>query len=145
MRALIIAGALLAIAGCAHPPKISANLDVTRRSPDTVLVMLRVINLEDRASTPIAPVVTVQTHSATGWDKPTDAIHPAAFVLNKKEQRDIFKVLHTGADEVRATLTIRAQETGHVLMSRRVEKAVPTSPQQAPATPAPATPPRPGK
>jgi len=113
------------LAGCARPPKISATLDITRRSTDIVLVMLRIKNLEDRATTPIAPAVIVQTRSGASWDKPVSQIHPAAFVLNKQEQRDIFKVLHTGADLVRATLTIKEQENGHVLVNQRFEKAVP--------------------
>ena len=89
--------------------------------------MLRIKNLEDRATTPLAPEVIVQTRSGSSWDKPVSQIHPAAFVLNKQEQRDIFKVLHTGADLVRATVTIKEQETGHVLVNQRIEKAVPAS------------------
>lgn len=87
--------------------------------------MLRIKNLEDRATTPIAPEVIVQTRSGTTWDKPVSQIHPAAFVLNRQEQRDIFKVLHTRADLVRITLSIKEQENGHVLLHQRMEKAVP--------------------
>ena len=87
--------------------------------------MLRIKNLEGRATTPIAPEVIVQTRTGAAWDKPVSQIHPAAFVLNKQEQRDIFKVLHTNADVVRATLTIKEQENGHVLLNQRFEKAVP--------------------
>ena len=132
MRILATAVLLVAIAGCARPPKISANLTVTRRTPDMVLLMLRIKNLEDRATTPVAAVVSVQLHSDGAWSKATDAIKPAPFVLNKKEQRDIFKVLHTNADLVRATLTIKAQETGRVLLSERIEQA-PGSPFSTPA------------
>jgi len=87
--------------------------------------MLRIKNLEDRATTPLAAEVIVQTRTGAAWDKPVSQIHPAAFVLNRQEQRDIFKVLHTGADVVRATLTIKEQENGHVLVNQRFEKAVP--------------------
>ena len=118
---------LLMLAGCARPPKISATLDISRRSNDTVLLMLRIKNLEDRATTPIAPEVIIETRSGAAWDKPVPEIHPAAFVLNRQEQRDIFKVLHTGADMVRATLTIKEQENGHILLNKRSEKAVPKS------------------
>jgi hypothetical protein len=145
IRSLTVAALMIVAASCAKPARISTTLDVTRRSPDVVLVMLRVVNLEDRPTTPIAPVVSVQTRSADGWDKATDAIHPAAFVLNKKEQRDIFKVLHTSANLVRATVTVREQESGHVLVNQRIEKALATVPQQAPATPVPATPQRPDR
>ena len=125
MRTLVIAGLLLLVTGCARPPKISATLDVTRKSNDIVLVMLRIKNLENQPTTPIAPEVIVQTRSGGSWDKPVSQIHPAAFVLNRQEQRDIFKVLHTGADLVRTTLTIKEQENGHVLVNQRFEKAVP--------------------
>jgi hypothetical protein len=120
----LLIGALM-LAGCAKPARISATLDITRRSNDTVLVMLRIKNLEDHATTPLAPEVIVQTRSGASWDKPVSEIHPVAFVLNRQEQRDIFKVLHTGADLVRATLTIKEQENGHVIINRRLEKAVP--------------------
>lgn len=129
MKIFIAAAALLAIAGCARPSRISAALDITRKSPDIVLVMLRIKNLEDRATTPLAPEVTVQTRTGAAWDKPASAIHPAAFVLNKREQRDIFKVLHTKADLVRATLVIKEQENGRVLTNQRLEKAVGVAPQ----------------
>jgi hypothetical protein len=120
-----IATLLLTMAGCASPPKISATMDITRRAPDTVLISLRITNLEDHATTPIAPDVVVQTHTGGAWDKPASQIHPVAFVLNKHELRNIVKVLHTNADTVRAMLTIKEQENGHLLMNQRIEKAVP--------------------
>ena len=113
------------MAGCATPPKISATMDIERRAPDTVLISLRITNLEDRATTPIAPEVVVQTRTGGAWDKPVSQIHPVAFVLNKHELRNIVKVVHTNADIVRAMLTIKEQENGHVLTNQRVEKAVP--------------------
>ena len=135
MRTLVItslvASLLVLIQGCAKPPKVSATMDITRKSNDIVWLMLRIKNLEDRATTPITPEVIVQTRTGAAWDKPVSQIHPAAFVLNKKEQRDIFKVLHTNADLIRGTLTIKEQENGHVLMTQRFEKAVPLSSQPA--------------
>jgi len=95
-----------------------------------VWLMLRIKNLEDRATTPIAPEVVVQTRTGSTWDKPVAQIHPAAFVLNKQEQRDIFKVLHTSAGLVRATLTVKEQENGRVLINQRTEKAVPPAGSQ---------------
>lgn len=111
--------------GCARPPRISTTLEITRKSNDVVLVMLRIKNLEDRATTPLAPEVVVQTRTGATWDKPVSQIHPAAFVLNRREQRDIFKVLHTGADFLRATLVVKEQQTGHVLVSQKLEKPIP--------------------
>lgn len=125
MRILAFVILLLAVVGCAKPSRISATLDITRHSPDTVFVMLRVKNLEDRATTPLTPVVVVQTRSGSVWDKPVPEIQPVPFVLNKMEQRDILKVVHTGADLMRATVTIKEQENGRVLINQRLEKAVP--------------------
>ena len=131
MKKLVIATLLPILVllndACAKPPRVSATLDITRKSNDVVWIMLRIKNLEDRATTPIAPEVVTQTRSGTTWDKPVSQIHPAAFVLNKQEQRDIFKVLHTGADLVRATLTIKEQENGHLLINQRFEKPVPVT------------------
>ena len=112
--------------------------------------MLRIKNLEDRATTPIAPEVIVQTRTGTAWDKPVSQIHPAAFVLNRKEQRDIFKVLHTDADLVRATLMIKEQENGHVLMTtadRKIgaEGLLVTLHRRVLSSADPATPPPPDK
>jgi len=125
LRILAFVILLLAVVGCAKPSRISATLDITRHSPDTVFVMLRVKNLEDRATTPLTPVVVVQTRSGSVWDKPVPEIQPVPFVLNKMEQRDILKVVHTGADLMRATVTIKEQENGRVLINQRLEKAVP--------------------
>jgi hypothetical protein len=125
LRIPVLAVLLLATAGCARPPKISATMDINRRAPDIVLISLRITNLEDRATTPIAPEVMVQTRSGGAWDKPVSQIHPVAFVLNKHELRNIVKVVHTNADLVRAMLTIKEQENGDVLMNQRIEKAVP--------------------
>lgn len=125
MRILAFVVLPLAIVGCAKPARISATLDITRHSPDTVFVMLRVKNLEDRATTPLTPVVVVQTRTGSVWDKPVPEIQPVPFVLSKMEQRDILKVVHTGADLLRATVTIKEQENGRVLINQRLEKAVP--------------------
>ena len=132
---LMLAALVVITQGCAQPPKISATLDITRRSNDIVLVMLRIKNLEDRATTPLAPEVVVQTRSGAAWDKPVSQIHPAPFVLNKQEQRDMFKVLHTNADLVRATVTIKEQENGHVLFNQKLEKAVPLLTNSTSGTP----------
>lgn len=125
--AFLIAASLIALNGCAKPARISATLDITRKSSDTVWLMLRMKNLDDRVTTPLAPVVIVQTRTGAAWDKPVSQVHPVAFVLNKQEQRDIFKVLHTGADVVRATLTVKEQENGRVIVNQRFEKSIPTS------------------
>jgi hypothetical protein len=49
-------------------------------------------------------------------------LHPAAFVLNRKEQREITKVWRIQADGVRTTLVVKEQETGHLIKSEKAEK-----------------------
>ena len=50
-------------------------------------------------------------------------LHPAAFVLNKKEQREITKLWRVPADAARTTLTVKEQETGNLLKTERAEQA----------------------
>jgi hypothetical protein len=49
-------------------------------------------------------------------------VHPAAFVLNRKEQRGITKPWRVQADAVRTTLVVKEQESGHILKSEKAEK-----------------------
>jgi hypothetical protein len=66
--------------------------------------------------------VTGQVRTGGHWDKPATLLHPAAFVLNRKEQRDITKVWRIQADGVRTTLVVKEQENGHLLKSEKAEK-----------------------
>lgn len=95
-----------------------------------IVLKLKVVNLEDRATVPIAVELTGQAETNGHWDKPATLLHPAAFVLNRKEQRDITKLWRVSADAVRTTLVIREQESGNLLRSEKAEKkfsAAPTS------------------
>lgn len=89
-----------------------------------------VTNLDNGATVPIAIEVTGQARTGSHWDKPTTLLHPAAFVLNRKERREITKLWHIQADAVRTTLVIKEQETGNLLKSEKAEKvlAAATSP-----------------
>jgi hypothetical protein len=112
----------LILAGCAHPPQLSTALNMQKKSDELIFVTLRVVNLEDRVTTPIAIEVTGQVRTGGHWDKPATLLHPAAFVLNRKEQRDITKVWRIQADGVRTTLVVKEQENGHLLKSEKAEK-----------------------
>jgi len=57
-------------------------------------------------------------------------LHPAAFVLNRKEQREITKLWRVPADAARTTLTVKEQETGRLLKTERAEQVF--SPAAAP-------------
>lgn len=112
----------LVLAGCARPPQISTALDIEKKA-DVILVKVKVANLENRATTPIAIQVIAQARTGGHWEKPTTVLSPAAFVLNRKEQREITKFWRIQADAVRTTLVLREQETGHVLKSEKAEKS----------------------
>ena len=113
---------LLGLAGCAHPPQLSTTLNIQKKSDGLIFVTLRVVNLEDRVTTPIAIELTGQSRTAGHWDKPATLLHPAAFVLNRKEQREITKLWRIQADGVRTTLVLKEQENGHLLKSEKAEK-----------------------
>lgn len=113
---------LLGLAGCAHPPQLSTTLNIQKKSDGLIFVTLRVVNLEDRVTTPIAIEVTGQARTGSHWDKPATLLHPAAFVLNRKEQREITKLWRIQADGVRTTVVVKEQENGHLLKSEKAEK-----------------------
>jgi hypothetical protein len=119
---------LMALSGCASPPQLSTALDVQKSSDGLILVKLKVTNLEDRVTVPIALELTGQARTNGQWSKPETLLHPAAFVLNRKEQREITKLWRVQADAVRTTLGLKEQETGHVLKSDKAEKSF-TSPR----------------
>jgi hypothetical protein len=112
---------LLALCGCAHPPQLATSLDI-QRTGAMVLLKLKVTNLEDRVTVPIAVELTGQFRSNGQWSKPETLLHPAAFVLNRKEQREITKPWRVQADDVRTTLIVKEQESGNILKSEKTEK-----------------------
>ena len=122
MKALLISVLLLVVAGCAHPPQLTTSVEIQKKSDDLILVTLKVTNTEDRATTPIALELTGQARTDGHWDKSASLLHPAAFVLNRKEQREITKLWRIQADAVRTTLVIKEQENGHLLKTEKAEK-----------------------
>jgi len=122
LKALLISILLLLLAGCAHPPQLTTTVEIQKKSEDLILVILKVTNTEDRATTPIALEITGQARSNGHWDKPASLLHPTAFVLNRKEQREITKLWRIQADAVRTTLVIKEQENGRLLKTEKTEK-----------------------
>ena len=114
---------LLALWGCAHPPQLATSLNI-QKSPDNSLVVLqlKVTNLEDRVTVPISIELTGEARVDGKWSKPETLLHPAAFVLNRKEQRGITKAWRVQADAVRTTLAVKEQENGHLLKTEKTEK-----------------------
>jgi hypothetical protein len=135
LKLLVLMLLLLALCGCAHPPQIATSLDIQKSSNDLVLVKLKVTNLEDRVTVPIAIELSGQARTNGQWSKPETLLHPAAFVLNRKEQREITKLWRVQADAVRTTLIVKEQETGNLLKSEKIEKVFTGSPaSQAPTS-----------
>jgi hypothetical protein len=129
---------LLAIAiltGCASAPKLDVTLSLDKQNADLIFVRVKVVNTEDRATVPIALEVTGQAESNGHWDKATTLLHPAAFVLNRKEQREITKLWRVPADAARTTLTVKEQERGFLLKTERAEKVFAAAPTPATAKP----------
>lgn len=122
MKVLSIAVLMLSLAGCAHPPQIATSLDIKKQSDNLILVTLKVTNTEDRATVPINVEISGQARTDGHWSQTASLLHPAAFVLNRKEQREITKLWRVNADAVRTTLVIKEQENGHLLKSEKVEK-----------------------
>ena len=127
---LFVMVALLALAGCTKPPQLATSLDIRKQSGDVILLKLKVINLDNRVTVPINIELTGQAEQNGHWDKPATVLHPAAFVLNRKEERDITDVWRVPADAVRTTLVIKEQERGNLLKTEKSEKVFTGSGQQ---------------
>jgi hypothetical protein len=135
MKTFLLLLFVLSLAGCAKAPILDVSLSLDKQNADVIFVKVKVVNTEDRATVPIAIEVTGQTQTNGRWDKASTLLHPAAFVLNKKEQREITKLWRVPADTARTTLTVKEQESGRLLKTERAEKVF--SPGSASPTPKP--------
>jgi hypothetical protein len=122
----------IGLTGCAKPPKLDVTLTLDKQQAGLIFVKVKVVNTEDRATVPIAIELTGQAEANGHWDKPSSLLHPAAFVLNRKELREITKLWRVPADAARTTLTVKEQESGRLLKTERAEKVF--APEAAPAT-----------
>jgi len=136
-------GLLLAVllAACAKPPQIAVTAQVRKISATAGNLKLAIRNVENRATTPIWLDASVQpAHGA-----PIRVIHPAPFVLNRHETREIVAPFVSDDVSFEPVLVIREGETGKDLQPVSLQVLPATSPPQVPATSAPATPLRHGK
>ena len=131
MKSFFALMSLAVLAGCARPPKLDVSLSLEKQNADLIFVRVKVVNTEDRATVPIAIEVTGQPESDGHWDKASTLLQPAAFVLNRKEQREITKLWRVAADAARATLTVKEQERGYLLKTERIEKVFTPAPPPA--------------
>jgi hypothetical protein len=122
MRTFLLLLVVISLTGCAKPPKLDVSLSLDKQNADLIFVKVKVVNTEDRATVPIAIEVTGQSQTNGHWEKASTLMHPAAFVLNRKEQREITKLWRVPADAARTTLTVKEQESGNLLKTERAEK-----------------------
>lgn len=113
---------LLALTGCATPPRIAVTTEIRAGR-----LRVTVKNVENRPSTPILLEVSLRRGSGA----PLRLIHPAPFVLNKQETREIIAPFSSDAENLEPVVELRIAQTGTLLK--------PTSLTQVPATGAPAT------
>jgi hypothetical protein len=132
MRTFWLLLVVIGLTSCAKAPVLDVSLSLDKPSPDVIFVKVKVVNTEDRATVPISIEVTGQAETNGHWDKGSTLLKPAAFVLNRKEQREITKVWRVPADAARTTLTVKEQERGFLLKTERAEKVF--SAAAAPAT-----------
>jgi hypothetical protein len=122
MKTFLLLLVLIGLTGCSKPPKLDVTLTLDKQNANLIFVKVKVVNTEDRATVPIAIEITGQAQSNGHWDKVSSLMHPAAFVLNKREQREITKLWRVPADAARTTLTVKEQENGNLLKTERAEK-----------------------
>ena len=122
MKTFLLLLVVISLTACNKPPKLDISLTLDKQNADLIFVKVKVVNTEDHATVPIAVEVTGQSQSNGHWDKVSTLMHPAAFVLNKKEQREITKLWRVPADAARTTLTVKEQESGNLLKTDRAEK-----------------------
>lgn len=142
MKTILAFSVALFLTGCAttHAPKLDVSMSIDKQNANLIFVKVKIINTENTATVPIAVEVTGQTENNGRWDKASTILHPAAFVLNKKEQREITKLWRVPADAARTTLTVKEQERGNLLKTERAEKVFSNSNSASPAAPATAKP-----
>ena len=123
MKTFLLLLVVASLTACAHnSPKLDISLNLDKQNADLIFVKVKVVNTEDRATVPIAIEITGQAQTNGHWDKASTLLHPAAFVLNKKEQREITKLWRVPANAARTTLTVKEQESGNLLKTERAEK-----------------------
>ncbi|HEX5229797.1 MAG TPA: hypothetical protein VFW44_18925 [Bryobacteraceae bacterium] len=133
-KTFLLLAVLAFLTACAKPPKLDVSLSLDQQKPDLIFVKVKVANTEDRATVPINIELTGQAQANGHWEKSDTLLHPAAFVLNKKEQREITKFWRVTADAARTTLTVKEQESGNLLKTDRAEKVFHPANAGAPTT-----------
>ena len=123
MKTFVLLLVAIGLTSCAKPPNLDISLTLDKQKDDLIFVRGessepgRPCDGSDRASN--SPAKRKPTGIGTS---PARCMHPAAFVLNRKELREITKFWRVPADAARTTLTVKEQESGHLLKTERAEK-----------------------
>jgi hypothetical protein len=118
----------LLLASCATPPRIAVTTQVRKTSASAGRLTVTIKNVENRPTTPVLLEVSLRA----GNGAPLRLIHPAAFVLNRQETREIIAPFVSEADNLEPVVELRIAQTGALLQ--------PTALTRVPATAVPATP-----
>jgi hypothetical protein len=121
MKRLLLSAVLL-VASCAKPSKVSTTLEFGAMPPGLTIMTVRIKNDDVRASTPLLVDLSIETKDSHGWSKPESVLHPAGFVLKKQEQQILRSAVKINGTAVRATLTVKEQETGRQIQKQTQEK-----------------------
>jgi hypothetical protein len=98
-------------------PWLSTGLDVKQAGANRAAILVHVKNEKSRGTVPIDVQVTAEPRTAAGWGVPVTVIHPAPFVLNGQESRDI-RALVPASSALRCTLTVKEAERGLPVATR---------------------------
>ena len=109
---------LLLLIGCAKPANVSTSLTFGTLAPGLSTITVRVKNQDVRASTPLLIAVSIEHKEGSGWSKPESILHPTGFVLKKQEEQILRVTFKSNGKQVRATLTVKEQESGRVLKTQ---------------------------
>ena len=112
-RSLTVAALLLA--GCAKPAQLDADLRLTRPQNGSGKLYLRIVNEDNRVTTPIQVELRIRRHDGAA---PVNVLPIAPFVLNRHETREITAVYHSDAADLDPKLIVREGETGRVLQPK---------------------------
>lgn len=105
----------LLLLSCAQPSKVSTSLNFGKLSPEMSTVTVRVKNQDVRATTPLQIDITVEQKIGADWSTPESILHPTGFVLKKQEEQILRASFRSAGHPVRATLTVKEQESGRVI------------------------------
>ena len=122
MKGLLLAA--LFLSACATPSKVATSMDIGSVGPNLTTVIIKIKNTDVRASTPLLVELSIQTKNGGSWSKPELILHPAAFVLKKQEEQILRATTKIEGQAVRATLTVREQETGRQIQKTTEEKTI---------------------